>query len=103
MFDFHRQCFLMPMLARFEFAVYSRAEAGQSLAVNDLNQIMADLYAEGYGDTLADDRTRTAITWALFPHLYMPFYTFQYAVGLSAAQAFAALAGFVDRLEELTN
>ena len=150
MFSFYGNVFLMLTLARFELAVFSRAEAGQSLTVNDLNQIMVELFAEGYGDTLVDDPARTAITWAQFDHLYRPFYTFQYAVGLSAAQvlaarvlssvegaatdylaflqagasrypvdlfklagvdmtspepveqAFAALAGFVERLEELT-
>ncbi|MCB0127971.1 MAG: oligoendopeptidase F, partial [Caldilineaceae bacterium] len=66
MFNFHRYFFIMPTLARFELAVYGRVEAGQSLTVNDLNQTMSDLFAEGYGDTLADDPTRTAITWAQF-------------------------------------
>ncbi|MDH5606634.1 MAG: M3 family metallopeptidase, partial [Anaerolineae bacterium] len=31
----------------------------------------------------------TGITWATFLHLYMPFYTFQYAIGISAAHAAA--------------
>ena len=36
---------------------------------------------------MSDDPERTAITWATFLHLYMPFYTFQYAIGISAAHA----------------
>jgi oligoendopeptidase F len=89
MFNFHRYFFLMPTLARFELEVYTRAEQGQPLTADILNGIMADLFAEGYGDTLTDDRERTAITWAQFMHLYVPFYTFQYAVGISAAHALA--------------
>ncbi len=84
--NFHRYFFIMPTLARFELAVYTRAEEGKSLTVDFFNRTMADLFAEGYGETMTDDRTRTASTWAQFLHLYMPYYTFQYAVGISAAQ-----------------
>ena len=38
---------------------------------------------------MTDDPERTAITWAQFVHLFIPFYTFQYAVGISAATALA--------------
>ncbi len=38
---------------------------------------------------MKDDPTRTGITWAQFLHLYEPFYTFQYAIGISAADALA--------------
>ena len=53
------------------------------------------VFAEGYGDTMTDDRERTAITWAQFRHLYVPFYTFQYSIGISAAHtlAYKILAG----------
>jgi len=50
---------------------------------------MADFYAEGYGETMSDDRRRTGITWAQFGHLYEAYYTFQYATGISAAHALA--------------
>jgi oligoendopeptidase F len=89
MFNFHRYFFIMPTLARFEYEVYCRAEKDQPLNAAILNGIMRDFYAEGYGDTLADDPDRTAITWGEFLHLYMPFYTFQYSVGISAAHALA--------------
>jgi oligoendopeptidase F len=93
--NFHRYFFIMPTLARFELAVYTRAEEGKPLTVDFFNQTMADLFAEGYGETMTDDRTRTASTWAQFLHLYMPYYTFQYAVGISAAHDISAriLAG----------
>jgi oligoendopeptidase F len=87
MSNFHRYFFIMPTLARFELEVFTRAEAGKPLTVGILNQIMSELFAEGYGETLSDDPQRTGITWATFLHLYMPFYTFQYAIGISAAHA----------------
>ena len=34
-------------------------------------------------------RQRLGITWATFPHMYMNFYVFQYATGISGANAFA--------------
>lgn len=89
MFNFHRYFFIMPTLARFEYEVYSRAENDQPLNANILNTLMADFFAEGYGDTMTDDRERTATTWGQFLHLYMPFYSFQYSVGISAAHALA--------------
>ena len=89
MFNFHRYFFIMPTLARFELEVHTRAEKGQSLTADTLNGVMAELYAEGYGETLVDDRQRTAITWGQFGHLYVPYYTFQYAIGISAAHALA--------------
>jgi oligoendopeptidase F len=87
MSNFHRYFFIMPTLARFELEVFTRAEQGKPLNVKIFNQIMQDLFAEGYGETLTDDPERTGITWATFLHLYMPFYTFQYAIGISAAHA----------------
>lgn len=89
MMNYHRYCFLMPTLARFELEVSRRAESGEPLNAPILGEIMLGYFAEGYGDVLEDDPQRTAITWAQFQHLYTPFYTFQYAVGISAASILA--------------
>ncbi|HKY78443.1 MAG TPA: M3 family oligoendopeptidase [Anaerolineales bacterium] len=89
MANFHRYFFVMPTLARFELEVYERAKAGKPLTAPIFNEIMAGFFAEGYGATMEDDAARSAITWAQFLHLYIPFYTFQYAVGISAAHAAA--------------
>src|SRR5690606_2296081 len=54
-----------------------------------LNEIMRRLFQEGYGEHIeADERVGT--TWSQFGHLYMPFYTFQYAAGIAAANALAS-------------
>ena len=103
--NFHRYFFIMPTLARFEFEVFSRAEQGKPLTADILNNLMADLFAEGYGDSMTDDRERTAITWAQFGHLYAPYYTFQYAIGISAAHALAdqIVAGSQEAVENYLN
>ncbi len=93
--NYHRYFFIMPTLARFEYEVFSRASEGQPLTAVVLKHIMQGFFAEGYGETMKDDPARTGITWAQFLHLFEPFYTFQYAIGISAADALAAkiLAG----------
>jgi oligoendopeptidase F len=95
MANYHRYFFIMPTLARFEYEVFSRASEGQPLTAVELKHILQGFYAEGYGETMEDDPGRTGITWAQFLHLFEPFYTFQYAIGISAADALAAkiLAG----------
>jgi oligoendopeptidase F len=87
--NFHRYFFIMPTLARFEYAIHTRAEQNKPLSTDFLLETMRELYAEGYGTTMTDDPQRTAITWAQFLHLYEPYYTFQYATGISAAHALA--------------
>lgn len=96
MSNFHRYFFIMPTLARFELEIHQRAEAGKSLTAEGMNNLMADLFAEGYGDDVEMDRARTGSTWAQFStHLYSNFYVYQYATGISGAHALAnkVLAG----------
>ncbi len=88
--NFHRYFFIMPTLARFEREVHRRIEAGIGVTASDLNNLMADLFAEGYGGEMELDRDREGSTWAQFSHLYANFYVFQYATGISAAHALAA-------------
>ena len=87
--NIHRYFFIMPTLARFEFEVHTRMENDEPLTPDSLNEIMSGFFAEGYGETMTDDPRRTGSTWAQFGHLYEPFYTFQYATGISAAHALA--------------
>jgi oligoendopeptidase F len=89
MANFHRYFFIMPTLARFELEVHQREERGEGMSADDMNTLMADLFAEGYGDEMDYDRERIGITWATFTHLYMDYYVFQYATGISGANALA--------------
>jgi len=95
-YNFHRYFFIMPTLVRFELEVHQAVERGEGLTADKLGAIMQRLFQEGYGDEITATG-RTGITWAQFGHLYMPFYTFQYAAGISAA---AALADDVHRGKE---
>ncbi len=87
MSNYHRYFFIMPTLARFELEMHTRAEKGAPLNADILTGILADFFKEGYGDEVEFDRDRIGITWAQFLHMYMNFYVYQYATGISAADA----------------
>ena len=88
--NFHRYFFIMPTLARFELETHQRIEKGQPLTADYMNNLMADLFSEGFGGEMDLDRERVGITWGTFTtHLYIDFYSFQYAIGISAANAIA--------------
>ncbi len=87
MSNYHRYFFIMPTLARFELELHNRAEKGQPINADILIGLTADLFKEGYGDEVEFDRDRIGITWAQFGHMYMNFYVYQYATGISGAHA----------------
>ena len=88
--NFHRYFFIMPTLARFELETHQRVEKGQPLTADFMIELMADLFSEGFGGEMNLDRQRVGITWGTFTtHLYIDFYSFQYAIGISAANAIA--------------
>ena len=88
--NFHRYFFIMPTLARFELETHQRIEQGQALTADSMTELMADLFSEGFGGEMDLDRERVGITWGTFTtHLYIDFYSFQYAIGISAANAIA--------------
>lgn len=88
--NFHRYFFIMPTLARFELETHQRIEKGQPLTADSMIELMADLFSEGYGGEMNVDRERVGITWGTFTtHLYIDYYSFQYAIGISAANAIA--------------
>jgi oligoendopeptidase F len=89
MSNFHRYFFIMPTLARFELELHTRLEQNKPVNAAIMIDLMADLFEEGYGGEMVYDRERLGITWAQFAHLYMNFYVFQYAIGISAAHALA--------------
>ncbi len=87
MSNFHRYFFIMPTLARWELEVHERAEEGKPLTADIMSGICADFFKEGYGDEVTFKDENIGITWAQFQHMYMNFYVFQYATGISAAHA----------------
>ncbi len=89
MSNFYRYFLVMPTLARFELAVHERVERGLALTADDLMGLMADLFAETYGDDMMADRQHIGIHWATYGHLFADYYVFQYATGISGANALA--------------
>jgi len=89
MSNFHRYFFIMPTLARWELEMHTRAEKGQPLTAETMSEVCADYFGEGYGNEVAYDKDHIGITWAQFSHMYMNFYVYQYATGISAAHALA--------------
>ena len=87
MSNFHRYFFIMPTLARWELAMHEAVEKSAPLNARLMSQKCAALFKEGYGKVVEFDEERTGITWAQFQHMYMNFYVFQYATGISAAHA----------------
>jgi oligoendopeptidase F len=88
--NFHRYFFIMPTLARFELETHQRIERGEALTADSMIELMADLFSEGFGGEMNLDRQRVGITWGTFTtHLYIDYYSFQYAIGISAANAIA--------------
>ena len=89
MSNFHRYFFIMPTLARFELDCHEKVERGEGLTADGMSAKLTELFKEAYGPSVTVDDARVGITWAQFPHLFGNFYVFQYATGISAANALA--------------
>ena len=87
--NFFRYFFQMPILARFELEIHQRAERGESLTADSMVDLMADLFAEGFGPNFDMDRQRVGMTWSTFSHLFADYYVYAYATGISGAHAAA--------------
>jgi oligoendopeptidase F len=87
--NFFRYFFQMPTLARFELETHERTERGEPLTADSMIDLMADLFAEGFGPNFDMDSERVGMTWATFPHLFADYYVYAYATGISGAHALA--------------
>jgi oligoendopeptidase F len=87
--NFFRYFFQMPTLARFELETHQRAERGDPLTADSMIDLMADLFAEGFGPNFDMDRQRVGMTWSTFSHLFSDYYVYAYATGISGAHALA--------------
>jgi oligoendopeptidase F len=97
-----RYFFQMPTLARFELETHERVERGEPLTADSMIDLMADLFAEGFGSNFDMDRERVGMTWATFPHLFSDYYVYAYATGISAAHALSnrILSGAPNAVED---
>jgi oligoendopeptidase F len=87
--NFHRYLFVMPTMARFELECYQTLEQGGALTAQSLIERMTAHFAQGYGGEVEIDPERLGASWMMFGHLYSPFYVYQYATGIAAANALA--------------
>lgn len=87
--NFFRYFFQMPILARFELETHQRVERGEPLNADAMQNLMADLFSEGFGKKVKIDRPRVGMVWSTFGHLFADYYVFQYATGISGAHALA--------------
>ena len=61
--NFFRYFFQMPTLARFELETHQRVERGEPLTADSMIDLMADLFAEGFGPNFEMDRERVGMTY----------------------------------------
>ncbi|MFN3265375.1 MAG: oligoendopeptidase F [Deinococcales bacterium] len=87
--NFHRYLFVMPTLALLERELYERVERGGAVSAPYLSERVNQLFSEGYGGHVTIDVPRLGSAWMNFGHLYAPFYVYQYATGIAAANALA--------------
>jgi len=87
MSNFFRYFFQMPTLARFELETHERVERGEPLTADSMLDLMADLFAEGFGPSFDMDRPRVGMIWSTFGHLFSDYYVYSYATGISGAHA----------------
>ena len=87
--NFFRYFFQMPTLARFGLETHEPVERGRALTADSMINLMADLFAEGFGPDFDMDRERVGMTWSTFGHLFADYYVYAYATGISGAHTFA--------------
>ncbi len=87
--NFHRYLFLMPILSQFEHWMHTTIEQGGALTADAMSEKMVELFRRGYGDAVRLDEPRVGVTWMQFVHFYADYYVWQYASGISAANALA--------------
>jgi oligoendopeptidase F len=80
--------FRQTLFSEFELEAHTRAEKGESLTADVLDDIYGGLVKKYYGPEFVLDEYKAA-EWSRIPHFYRPFYVYTYATGYSAAAAFA--------------
>ena len=87
--DFVGTLFRQTLFAEFELFVHERAERGEPITPQVLNDKYLELMKYYYGDSFAPHEL-IACEWARIPHFYYNYYVYQYATGISAAHALAS-------------
>ncbi|CCQ35393.1 oligoendopeptidase PepF [Natronomonas moolapensis 8.8.11] len=82
---FRSTLFRQTMFADFEHRAHELDAAGEALTPDRLDELYRGLKSEYYEPAKIDDRI--AREWMRIPHFYRAYYVYQYATGISAANA----------------
>ena len=82
---FRSTLFRQTMFAAFEHRAHELERAGEALTPDRLDDLYRGLKTEYYDPVVIDDRI--ACEWMRIPHFYRAYYVYQYATGISAANA----------------
>jgi len=82
---FRSTLFRQTMFAAFEHRVHELEREGEALTPDRLDELYRELKTEYYEPAAVDDRI--AREWMRIPHFYRAYYVYQYATGISAANA----------------
>jgi oligoendopeptidase F len=84
--SFRGTVFRQTMFAEFEKMIHEKAEAGEALTADRLNEWYYELNRTYFGPDVVIDED-IALEWARIPHFYYNFYVYKYATGFAAATA----------------
>lgn len=76
------------MFAEFEKSIYDKAEGGETLTADLLDEMWHALNVKYYGSEIVVD-SEIDVEWARIPHFYWNFYVYQYVTGYAAATTLA--------------
>ncbi len=76
--------FRQTQFAQFEQIAHEKAEAGEALTKESLNELYYQLNKDYYGEGIVHDE-QIAYEWARIPHFYNAFYVYKYATGIISA------------------
>ena len=86
---FRSTLFRQTMFASFEHRAHELERAGEALTPDRLDELYRELKTEYYDSAAVDERI--AREWMRIPHFYRAYYVYQYATGISAANAIVDL------------
>ena len=82
---FRSTLFRQTMFADFEHRAHELEREGEALTPDRLDELYRGLKSDYYEPAVIDDRI--AREWMRIPHFYRSYYVYQYATGISAANA----------------
>ena len=85
---FRATLFRQTQFAEFEQIAHAKAESGEALTKDLLNETYYQLNKNYYGEGIIHDE-EIAYEWARIPHFYNSFYVYKYATGIVSAVSIA--------------